>query len=128
MIVLVTRRVRAGREEASWRSSPDRAALIAESAALAESPSLERDLTGLDGWFAPIDGRVVRPPARWKTWLVTLAALYVLLLTITTVAAPLLSPPAPPLRFALLLPVLTALMTWIVMPRLSRLLSSWLYG
>lgn len=172
MIVLVTRRVRAGREQefeaflervrslaaahgsqgmtvippsegsgeyaivyrfadagqlAAWRSSPDRAALIAESAGLVDSPPLERDLTGLDGWFAPTGGQVVRPPARWKTWLITLTALYILLLTITTIAEPLLSPLAPPLRFALLLPVLTALMTWIVMPRLSRLLASWLY-
>ena len=112
---------------AAWRFSAARAALIAESYDLAESPPLERDLTGLDGWFARADGLVVRPPPRWKTWFLTLAALYVLLLTITTIAEPLLAPLAPPLRFALVLPVLSALMTWVVMPRLSRLLARWLY-
>ncbi|MEV4576054.1 hypothetical protein AB0K16_22690 [Nonomuraea jabiensis] len=113
MIVLVTRRVRAGRER--------------EFEAFLERV---RSLAAAHG----SQGMTVIPPpegggeyAIRKTWLVTLTALYILLLTITTIAEPLLSPLTPPLRFALLLPALTALMTWIVMPRLSRLLASWLY-
>ncbi|MFI7641626.1 antibiotic biosynthesis monooxygenase [Nonomuraea sp. NPDC049400] len=112
----------------AWRSAPGRATLLAASADLAEAAPAERELTGLEGWFAPGDGALVRPPARWKSWLVTLIALYVLLVTITALAEPLLAPLSIPVRFAVLLPVLTALMTWSVMPRLSRLLARWLYS
>ncbi|MBB5780516.1 hypothetical protein [Nonomuraea jabiensis] len=65
-------------------------------------------------------------PRRWKTWLLTLVSIYVLLLAITAVAEPVLAPLAPPVRLALVLPVVTALMTWVAMPPLTKLFGRWL--
>lgn len=70
----------------------------------------------------------MRPPSRWKTWLVSSAAIWALLTLITLAAAPLLAPLPAPLRFALIVPVLGVLATWLVMPTLTRLLSRWLHS
>lgn len=111
----------------AWRTSPVRQSLIAESTDLAEAPPEERELSGMDTWFAVPEGRVVRPPARWKMWLLSLGAIYPLLTVMVLVAQPLLQYLPLAVRFAVITPVLTALMTWIAMPVLSRLFARWLY-
>lgn len=112
----------------AWQASGARQDLLTASAALTEAAPHERAVSALDGWYATTGGRVVRPPARWKTWLVSCVAIWVLLTLITLTTAPLLAPVPVPLRFAFVVPVLGALMTWLVMPVLARLLSGWLHG
>lgn len=110
-----------------WRRSSQRQALTDQSAHLTEQPPLERNINGTGGWFTLPGGEVVRPPARWKTWLLTMSALYPLLTVLVLLAdAGLVRLPVP-LRFALLVPVVTALMTWVVMPVLTQLAAPWLY-
>jgi antibiotic biosynthesis monooxygenase (ABM) superfamily enzyme len=111
----------------AWRRSPVRQLLIAESTELAETPAEERELSGIDTWFAVPGGRVVRPPTRWKTWMLSLCAIYPILTVMVIVAQPLLEYLPLAVRFAVITPVLTAVMTWIVMPVLSRLFARWLY-
>jgi uncharacterized protein len=111
----------------AWQTSPARRSLIAESTDLAEAPPEERKVSGTDGWFAVPGGRVVHPPARWKTWLLSLCVIYPLLTVIVIVAQPLLAYLPLAARFAVITPVLTALMTWVAMPLLSRLFARWLY-
>lgn len=111
----------------AWRNSPVRAALVAASTDLAEEASNVRELCGLDTWFAVPSGQVVRPPARWKMWLLSVCAIYPAITLLTYAAGPLLAPLALPLRSAVLTPVLSALMTWVLMPTLSRWSARWLY-
>ena len=111
----------------AWRRSSVRRALFERSAALAEEPPQERTMGGLETWFALPGGQVVRPPARWKTWALSSAAIYPLITAITLGIGPLLGPLPIPLRFLITVPVLGALMTWLVMPALTRALSRWLY-
>jgi hypothetical protein len=111
----------------AWQTSPARRSLIAESTDLAEAPPEERELLGTDGWFAVPGGRVVHPPARWKTYLLSLCAIYPTLTVMVIVAQPLLAYLPLAARFAVITSVLTALMTWIAMPVLSRLFARWLY-
>jgi len=111
----------------AWRRSPARQSMIAESADLAEAPPEERETSGMETWFAVPGDRVVHPPARWKMWLLTLCAIYPIITLITVVAGPLLTHLPQPARFAIIVPVLGALMTWVVMPALSRLFARWLY-
>ena len=111
----------------AWQTSPTRRSLIAESTNLAEAPPEERELLGTDGWFTVPGGRVVRPPARWKTYLLSLCAIYPILTVIAIVGQPLLAHLPLATRFAVITPVLTALMTWIMMPALSRIFARWLY-
>ena len=110
-----------------WRRSPVRRALFERSAALAEEPPQERTLGGFETWFALPGGQVVRPPTRWKTWALSSAAIYPLITAITLGAGPLLGPLPLPMRFLITVPILGALMTWFVMPVLTRALSRWLY-
>jgi antibiotic biosynthesis monooxygenase (ABM) superfamily enzyme len=47
---------------------------------------------------------------------------------LTLVLGPLLGNVPLAVRFAITTPILGALMTWVVMPRLSRPLAGWLYA
>lgn len=111
----------------AWEASPERAAAIARSAPLTENPPQERLLTGMETWFPAPTGGIVRPPARWKMWLLSACGIYPIITLTTMAAGPLLMPLPPPARFAVVTPVLSALMTWAVMPVLTRLFAPLLY-
>jgi antibiotic biosynthesis monooxygenase (ABM) superfamily enzyme len=111
----------------AWQKSPERQSLISESTDLAEAPPEEQKLSGMDTWFTLPGGRVVRPPAQWKMWLLSMAGIYPIITILVLVTQPFLAPFPLPVRFAVLTAVLTALMTWIVMPALSRVFARWLY-
>jgi antibiotic biosynthesis monooxygenase (ABM) superfamily enzyme len=104
-----------------WRASPQRRSLVAASSDLAEAPPEERALTGAETWFTAPHGGVVRPLARWKMWLLSTCAIYPTITAITMLAGPTLAHLAPPARFAIVVPMLSAAMTWVMMPALSRL-------
>ena len=84
-------------------------------------------VSGLETWFA-LPGRTAPAPPRWKMFLVSAAAIYLLNILLTTLYGG-SSPGWPPLlRVALVSVPVTALMTWLVMPRAARALATWLYG
>ena len=108
----------------AWEHSSERAALLAAGDDLVHSTDMHR-VTGLETWFA-LPGRTAPAPPRWKMFVVTVVAIYVLQLVANLAIAPLALPLV--LRLALVAIVVTALMTWLVMPRAVRLLQSWLYA
>jgi uncharacterized protein len=112
----------------AWEASAERGALIAESAQLTQTPPRERRLTGLETWFTARGRGVVAPPARWKMWILSACGIYPVITIVTVLAGPLLLTLSPPLRFAIVSPLLSAIMTWLVMPALSRLFGGFLYG
>lgn len=112
----------------AWQASHARKAQLEASAALTQAPPHERSVSALDGWFVSTGGRVLRAPPRWKTWVLSCAAIWVLLTLISLTTAPLLAELPLPVRFALIVPLLGAAMTWLVMPALTRLLRGWLHG
>jgi antibiotic biosynthesis monooxygenase (ABM) superfamily enzyme len=112
----------------AWQHSDVRREMIARSASMAEEPPHERELTGLETWFAVPGGQVRRPPAAWKMWLLSSAAIFPLLTLLSFVLAPVLADVPLIVRFAITTPVLGALMTWLVMPQLSRAFAGWLYA
>lgn len=65
-------------------------------------------------------------PRRWKLWVLVVLAVYPLITAIATLAAPLLDLLPLYLRFAVLVPVLVALMLWLVVPLLHRWFGRWL--
>jgi antibiotic biosynthesis monooxygenase (ABM) superfamily enzyme len=80
--------------------------------------------TGLETWF-DLPGRA--PPSRGKMAVVTWAALFPLVLLTNTVLGPVLEPVPLVPRVAVTCAAMVALMTWVVMPRLTRWLAGWLY-
>lgn len=111
----------------AWRGGAERDAAITASSALTESAPRERTATGLETWFAVADTGVVDPPDRWRMWLLTALGVYPVITVVSAVAGPLLAALPAPLRFLLITPVLTAAMTWVVMPALSRAFTRFLY-
>jgi antibiotic biosynthesis monooxygenase (ABM) superfamily enzyme len=68
----------------------------------------------------------MKPPPRWKMWLISLVAVYPLVLAFQAAAVPRMTGLPLPLR-ALMFPlVLLTLMTFVVMPAVTRVLHRWL--
>jgi antibiotic biosynthesis monooxygenase (ABM) superfamily enzyme len=111
----------------TWVNSQERQELLKDLDPLVENMHAHR-LTGLEGWFAlnrrpdePVSGT---PP--WKQALAVLVALYPTVMLLTMLTNPLM----PHLTLAVQMLIGNVLsiilLTWLVMPRVSRLLSFWL--
>ena len=114
-------------EEASraWAESEERNRLVQEAQEFS-TPDLQR-ATGLETWFVlPGEGAIV-PPPRWKMLVVTLMGSYPLVVLYSAFVLPSLEGLPLLVRAAVLPIVLLSLMTYVIMPRLSRLLGGWLY-
>jgi uncharacterized protein len=109
----------------SWLASPRRAELLQEAEALLEQP-VRVQRTGLETWFHPPGGRAAVPPPRWKMWLVSVLAIYPLVLGFLTWISPHIAGWPLAVRAAILPLVLLSLMTYVVMPTVSRVLRRWL--
>jgi antibiotic biosynthesis monooxygenase (ABM) superfamily enzyme len=82
--------------------------------------------TGTETWFSLPDQPVKAPP-KWKATLVTMLGAYPVAFGINWLLAPQITTWPLPLR-ALAFPLVAApLLTFLIMPRLSRLLRNWLY-
>ncbi len=112
---------------ARWTNSAERARWLRRAERLTEGTPVVQVLNGLDGWFALPGRQAVPPPPRWKTALVTAPVIYLLVLALSLAAGPLLDQLPLPLRTAVTTLLLVPLMTWIVMPPLTRLLRRWLF-
>jgi antibiotic biosynthesis monooxygenase (ABM) superfamily enzyme len=108
----------------TWEQSPQRAALLAAGEDLVHSTDVHR-VTGLETWFE-LPGRTAPAPPRWKMFVVSVVAIYGLQLLLNLAIAPLALPMG--LRVGMVAVAVTALMTWLVMPRAARLLQNWLYA
>jgi uncharacterized protein len=112
-------------KQRAWETSAERAAWLARADEFARETGATH-VSGLETWFA-LPGRTAPAPPKWKMAVVTFAAIYPLALLANVVLVPRTAAwplPFRPLAFA---GVLVLLMTWIVMPRLTRLLRRWLY-
>jgi antibiotic biosynthesis monooxygenase (ABM) superfamily enzyme len=108
----------------AWELSPERAELLASGEDLVRSTDVQR-VTGLETWFA-LPSRTAPAPPRWKMFVVSVVGIFVLQLVFNLALQPFALPVV--LRVALVAVAVTGLMTWLVMPRLARLLQDWLYA
>jgi uncharacterized protein len=111
---------------ADWESSAERDALLEEANHLIEDTTIHR-VTGLETWFE-LPGRTAPAPPKWKMFLASVAGIYSLQMLFNLTVGPSLADWPLALRGAALAATVTALMTWVVMPRLARLLAPWLYA
>lgn len=87
----------------------------------------EEQLTGMETWFT-LPGAAEPVPARWKMFVVTVVCSYLISLAINLLLRDLLS--AVPLAVRVLITTVTlvAALTWLALPRATRLLRPFLYG
>ena len=112
----------------AWLDSDERRRWLVRVGELLEADRGLQQLTGLETWFKLPGANVptMTPPPRWKMWLVSLVAVYPLVLAFQALVVPRMARLPLPLR-ALLFPlVLLTLMTFVVMPMVTRALRRWL--
>ncbi|UGY90991.1 antibiotic biosynthesis monooxygenase [Streptomyces gobiensis] len=109
-----------------WMESPERADWLHRLQGIATAAHPHLTTTGMESWFT-VPGGVAHPPARWKMVLVTVLGVYPFVLAYTGLVTPLLPGWPLALKAALLPLFLSPMLTYVVMPWLSRAFRRWLY-
>lgn len=111
----------------AFEASDLRARFLAEVAPLVEADAVWQRMTGLELWFDPPKGTVVAQPSPHRMALVLIAVVFVLVLAINLAIGPLIAGWPLPLRLLLTVTLQVVLMTYVIMPRLTRALARWIY-
>ncbi|MFI1357071.1 antibiotic biosynthesis monooxygenase [Streptomyces sp. NPDC020898] len=116
----------------AWENSVTWAQWAAKAEGLAGETGRRR-VQGSKTWFdAQTDAPAAapappRPPSKWKLWFVNMSAVFPPVLIFNLTVLPYLGGLNPLIRTLLLCLSVTALVTWILMPRLQRFFKKWLY-
>ena len=111
----------------AWLDSDERAAWLDRAEPHAIGPMRTQFVTGLETWFT-LPGRPdTPPPPPYKMALLTWITIFPLITLVIVVLEPVLKELALVPRLALTTAVTVPIMTWVVMPRVTRLLRGWLY-
>lgn len=126
--VVVTRDVVPGRERdyEEWDESEERERVVREAEAFS-SLHIQR-ATGLEAWITVPGERAIVPPPRWRQLLATLVGAYPLVILLSAFVLPRLADWPLLVRSAVLPVVLLTLMTYVVMPQMTKVLRGWLYA
>ncbi|WP_425310139.1 antibiotic biosynthesis monooxygenase [Ammonicoccus fulvus] len=111
---------------AVWEESAERNALLDEGAELMQTVGMQK-VSGLETWFS-LPGMVTKPPPKWKMFLVSGVVIWLLQTLEYVVFGRFVTHWPIPVRVLFMSFPVTAIMTWLVMPRASVLLRRWLYG
>jgi antibiotic biosynthesis monooxygenase (ABM) superfamily enzyme len=111
----------------AWTESPARAQWLEKARPLCVDEFKETVLSGLETWFTLPAQPGLMPPPRYKMAVMSAAVVYPLSFGLNALLRPVLSALPAPLASLLLTVVMVALMTWVVMPRVTRLFQRWLY-
>jgi antibiotic biosynthesis monooxygenase (ABM) superfamily enzyme len=110
----------------AWLDAPQHAAWLERAEPHVAGPMRTQVLVGLEGWFT-LPSQPGVPPPRYKMAVVTWVTIFPLITGVVVATAPLLGSLPLVVRLAVTSGVTVPLMTWVVMPRVTRLLHRWLY-
>ncbi len=108
----------------AWLKSDIRKSDMAEVKNFVEQFTLRRIGSGFEGWFDTSENIV--PPAPWRQMLVILSALFPVIMILRQVLSPLFAVLPMPAAFLILLVADLSVLTYVVMPRFTRLMDFWL--
>lgn len=111
----------------AWLGSAEHAAWLERAEPHVIGPLRRQVLTGLEAWFTLPTQPGLPPPPRYKMPLVTWVTIFPLITLVVVATAPLLGRLPLVARLAVMTGMTVPLMTWAVMPRVTRLLGWWLY-
>lgn len=112
----------------SFETSDLRARYLEEVAELVEADAVWNRQTGLEFWFSPPPGTVVAQPSRFRMAILLTIVVYLLVLGIGTVGQIVIGEAVPnAARLFIVIAFEVALMTYMVMPFLTRRLAGWIY-
>lgn len=110
-----------------WEKSAARQQYLAQAKQLTVDDGTFSILTGLETWFTLPSQPGLKPPARYKMVLITGAVIFAINRLLALVPAAWLGRFPPLVQLLILIFVTVTLMTYVVMPRVTKLLSGWLY-
>jgi len=111
----------------AWLDSDERAAWLERAEPHVASPMRTSFVTGLESWFTLPAQPGATPPPPYKMALLTWLAIFPLITAIVARTGPLVGGLPLVLRLGITTALTVPLMTWVVMPRVTRLLRGWLY-
>lgn len=111
----------------AWIDSPVRQRWIDKVKPLVQNDQTVQVLTGLETWFTLPGKLVQRPPKRYKMAILTALAVFAVAQVLGLVLAPVLASLYPLLRSFVLTVATVFMLTYLVMPRVTRLFYFWLY-
>lgn len=109
-----------------WENSPVCQEWIARAEALAELPKVLR-VNGLEAWFSLPQVPNATPPPKWKTAIVSAIGLYPVISVLPPLLRPITGHLPGWLATLVSISIMMPLMTWVVMPQVTRLFKGWLY-
>ena len=110
----------------AWLGSDEHAAWLERAEPHVVGPMRTSFVTGLETWFT-LPGQPGAPPPPYKMALLTWLTIFPLITAIVALTGPLLEDLPLAVRLAITTALTVPLMTWVVMPRVTRLLHRWLY-
>ncbi len=110
------------KERAAFYESPMFKAWEERARTLTEGEPVYRQLHGLEAWFRSPH----HPPPRWKMAMVTLLGVYPVSLLIGIVLSATLKKLPLALNLLVVSAIIVTMLTWVVMPLITRLLHGWL--
>jgi antibiotic biosynthesis monooxygenase (ABM) superfamily enzyme len=111
----------------AFEASDLRRRALQEVTDLVEADAVWSRLTGLELWFTPPAGTVVPQPSRFRMALVMIVVVYGLVLSIGQLVGAVLGFAPQPIRLLVTIVIEVFLMTYVLMPRLTRGLARWIY-
>lgn len=109
-----------------WQTSREREEWLAKAEPLTEHVEV-RTAHGLEPFFDLPSERSAPPPPRWKMAVVTWITLYPLIVGVGVLGAPVLDGLPLPVATLATSAATVVLMTWLALPRMTRLFARWLY-
>ena len=111
----------------AWLDSDERSTWLERAEPHLVGPLRTSFVTGLETWFTLPGQAEAAPPPPYKMALVTWITIFPLITVIVALAGPLLKDLPLAVRLGITTALTVPLMTWVVMPRVTRLLHRWLY-
>jgi uncharacterized protein len=112
-----------------WEESECRHQWLARAESLRLEPPTIKVITGLETWFTLPSPKPIIPPPRYKMATITLLAIFPLIQIVSLIFAPAIkiSPFPSLLENLFVTAIIVLLMTYVVMPRMTKLFAPWLY-
>jgi len=109
-----------------WQRSDEYLGLIREANQFGPAGEYSETRTGMETWFTlPGKPLPAKPPAKWKMALTTWVALLPMVIALGYLLRPVALPVLLEQALSTMIPVV--MLTWVVMPAVTRLLYRWLY-
>ncbi len=84
-------------------------------------------VNGLEAWFVLPEVPNVLPPPKWKTAIVSAIGIYPVISMMPILLKPIINGLPAWLATLVSIAIMMPLMTWIIMPQITRLFKPWLY-